>query len=532
MIPVSPSSKDCAQKNGSHLHVPVKVVLCGTFLTVLAVSVISLVRPDNFRGAIVPSGSSHSSSQADIQQLKNQQAIQELYIRMVSSMMNDPNGTAISSSLMSLMQQIMASSQGGSKTSQDNQALDQLMSSFQALQQHQSQSSLASDYYQQAINQLLQRLQQSQSSVSSAQSKNNSSSVSVISSSSASLMTPEQQQALLMELLFLIMKMNQQSSVSSSPASSVSSPGSVVPVSSSAPAVSPASNTSVPVSSPEKMTYDGFVSSVESVTRTLNVLDPAKTAAEKQAIRTMPLTNAGLGNRLLNEITPVSLQRDKIYTYITQELPVTPMSQVLADFTFTSFKIENGRALVAQKYVTNPDIDPKDWFAPAVAYIQYLGLMKGQGDGLFAPTKTLNQAELAVILANAVARQGGTKSYAAAGQVFSGWPVWAQTAIADLRGRGVNVTFFTSSPTSSVTRLQAARAIGDTLLKGLKPDVLKAKSFSDTIKLPIAVQNYVSLVSSYGIMTGKTGGLFDPYGYLTRAEAAKIFGKAMDVKQM
>jgi hypothetical protein len=114
---------------------------------------------------------------------------------------------------------------------------------------------------------------------------------------------------------------------------------------------------------------------------------------------------------------------------------------------------------------------------------------------------------------------------------FASWPSWAQDAISSLRAKGVNVLFFTASATAPVTRLQVARAITETVLLGKQADPTKVQSFSDTVRLPPEYLRYVNLVSSLGIMTGKAGGtLFDPYGFLNRAEAAKIFGKAIDVR--
>ncbi|OGJ62388.1 hypothetical protein A3C52_02350 [Candidatus Peribacteria bacterium RIFCSPHIGHO2_02_FULL_51_15] len=385
--------------------------------SVLVVSVLNNFEPKNYLGQL--GGTRSVSSGDDIQKMKLDRDYRELYMKMISSMLNN-KGEEIDQNLFNQMQQIINTpvSSRAQNYSSDPEYL-RLMSSLNALQNRYSGASINSSYYQDAMLQLLSRL-----NVSSSSSRVAASSEKAVSSviSSAGL-SPGEQQEILMQILFLLMKMNEKFSSSES----------LSPLPSS-------------VSSAEKkLTYEDF--------------------ASRRA-----------------------------------------------------------------RYAANPDINPNDWFAPAVAYIQYLGLMKGQSNGMFAPSKTLNQAELAAVLANAMTKKEGAKSSAAAVQNFPGWPAWALAKVTELKSHRVNTGFFTANPATPVTRLQAARAISETLLRDLTIDPLTAKTFADTRRLPREIQSYVSLVSSYGIMTGKSSDIFDPYGYLTRAEAAKIFGKAMDAE--
>ena len=501
-----------------------RLVILGTLAAVLGVSVATLSgggKGVNFRAVLGDANTqgdyssylrmmSSQNAQQELERMKNARDMQELYLRLIKE-----GGQGTNSSLMLLMQQTLSSMarQQGSDASrgfqQSTLTLEQMLQSIRA----QQGSAATSGDAMQLIREMLLKTQKSSSSALSRGSQGTRSQ-SAFSSAAGTQGLTSSEQELLMRLLLLMMT-NSSGQSSPLPSSGGSS------LAGSASSVLPAGS------------YEAYVSSVQSVIQLLSKgSDIAKVREEQRIIRQLTAVQASLATRLTQELTLTQAMREKVHTYVTQELPRTSLKQTAADYVFAGFKLENGQALVAQKYTMNPDIDPKDWYAPAVAYIQYLGLMKGQGDGLFAPTKVLNQAELAVILANAMREQsGGTRPAAAkAGQAFGSWPVWGQSAVVELRGRGVDVTFFTATPLSPVTRLQMSRAIADTLLKGRQTNPEQAKSFADTVRLSPVLKNYVSLVSSYGIMTGKTGGLFDPYGLLSRAEAAKIFGKAIEVK--
>lgn len=500
-----------------------RLVILGTLAAVLGVSVATLSgggKGVNFRAVLGDTNTqgdyssylqmmSSRNAQQELERMKNTRDMQELYLRLMKE-----GGQGTNSSLMLLMQQTLSSMarQQGSDASrgfgQNSLTLEQMLQSMRA----QQGSSMNSGNAMQLIQEMLLKMRKSSSSALSRGSQGTQSQ-SALSSAAGTQGLTSSEQELLMRLLLLMM------TNSSGQASLPPSSGGSLAVSASS--ARPAGS------------YEVYVSSVQSVIQLLSkAADVASVREEQQIIRQLTAVQASLATRLTQELTLTQAMREKVHTYITQELPRTSLRQTAADYVFAGFKLENGQALVAQKYTTNPDVDPRDWYAPAVAYVQSKGLMKGQGDGLFAPTKVLNQAELAVILANAMREQsGGTRPAAAqAGQAFGSWPVWGQSAVAELRGRGVDVTFFTANSLSPVTRLQASRAIADTLLKSRQTNLGQAKSFADTVRLSPVLQNYVSLVSSYGIMTGKTGGFFDPYGLLSRAEAAKIFGKAIEVK--
>jgi hypothetical protein len=353
----------------------------------------------------------------------------------------------------------------------------------------------------------------------------------------SSSMTDEEMRQLI-QLLLTIMEnrqRSQSSSLSMSAAQSSASSAVKSSVASSAlrtsSAVSILSSSSVAgVVHNVPSTLDGFTSSLQAVVRAVDVpVEPVLSAAVLNAMQGMTQAQASLAQRLTSQLTLMPRMRSKVYAYIVQELTLAPINPSSADQVFFGFKLENGRDLVSYGYVLNPDIDPKDWYAAAVGYVESKGLMKGQGNGMFTAEKSLNQAELAVILANALRQRGGLHAAAPAGKAYASWPTWGQDAVAELHGQGVNVAFFTANALSPVTRLQMARAITDTLFTGRQLQPLPAKYFGDTAKLPAAVQSYVTAVASLGIMTGKgTTGLFDPYGLVNRAEAAKIFAKALD----
>ncbi len=80
-------------------------------------------------------------------------------------------------------------------------------------------------------------------------------------------------------------------------------------------------------------------------------------------------------------------------------------------------------------------------------------------------------------------------------------------------------------PSTPVTRLQFAVWMARAL--HLVPPA-HARTFADQDQIPQADRPLVSAVVAAGIMTGVGHGEFDPAGYLTRAQAATVFGRELE----
>jgi hypothetical protein len=255
-------------------------------------------------------------------------------------------------------------------------------------------------------------------------------------------------------------------------------------------------------------------------------MDAETIAALQPTLALLDAPQMQLAQRLMHEITYTPAVQNAVQMFIMGDLPFIHITFAQTNQVFLDFKIANGLALMVQGQVSNPDIDPNDWYAPYVGYVESIGLMRGQANGFFDAGKIMNQAELAKVLASAVT----TEELHGAAPQYVGWPVWAQAAIATLKAKNIDVSYFIANPSAPVTRLQMTRAVRAAFLKNADTTGKTVPFFVDTIKLPLALQQDVLTVAALGIMTGnEQAGTFDPYGYLNRAQAAKIFAKALDV---
>jgi hypothetical protein len=59
--------------------------------------------------------------------------------------------------------------------------------------------------------------------------------------------------------------------------------------------------------------------------------------------------------------------------FIMGDLPFIHITFAQTNQVFLDFKIANGLALMVQGQVSNPDIDPNDWYAPYVGYVESIG---------------------------------------------------------------------------------------------------------------------------------------------------------------
>jgi hypothetical protein len=107
-------------------------------------------------------------------------------------------------------------------------------------------------------------------------------------------------------------------------------------------------------------------------------------------------------------------------------------------------------------------------------------------------------------------------------------------AVNDLKGRGIISGFAdgTFRPNSRMTRQQFAKVLVKTL--GLIVTGDETCPFSDVAHGlspddPFYPDKYIAVCAAAGIMTGKTGSAFDPYGNVTRAQLITTVGRAADL---
>lgn len=173
------------------------------------------------------------------------------------------------------------------------------------------------------------------------------------------------------------------------------------------------------------------------------------------------------------------------------------------------------------------------WGMQSILRMQELGILNGYEDGTFDPDGILTQAELAVILDRLKTLKQNDNQQALDNedidedQNVKNDPGWAKKAIANgYKNNYLNLKRFHSEVQCS--RLTGAIALAKVL--GLEPVIdFSVNPFKDS-QLMISDTDYGYLLALYeaGYIKGYPDGNFNPNGFLTRAQMAKIMDDIMD----
>ena len=159
------------------------------------------------------------------------------------------------------------------------------------------------------------------------------------------------------------------------------------------------------------------------------------------------------------------------------------------------------------------------WYHEAVDYALRNGLMGGYGNGLFGPDNHLSRAQLAQILYN---REGkpAVMGGSAFTDVASG--AWCAPAVAWAAERGIAGGYGsgTFGPNDKITREQLAVMLWR--YAGNPAATEKELHFSDADKASGYALEALRWAVENGIVNGKGGGILDPQGLATRAQAAQM----------
>lgn len=231
----------------------------------------------------------------------------------------------------------------------------------------------------------------------------------------------------------------------------------------------------------------------------------------------------------------VCLTRYKTVTYDSAigEMPIPTRSGYTFDGWYTvsggrvgaeSFYRANGDVTLYARWslagaAAMQDVPANKWYFKAVDYVIKNGLMNGYDATTFAPGDNLTRAMLVQILYN---REG--KPAVAGNAKFTDVPAtkWYASAVEWASTEGVVTGYADNTflPTKNINRQEMAQMLynyaGRPAVSGDLSRFADADSVAGWAKDAItwAVQN--------GIMSGKSGGLLDPRGLATRAEAAQM----------
>ena len=174
------------------------------------------------------------------------------------------------------------------------------------------------------------------------------------------------------------------------------------------------------------------------------------------------------------------------------------------------------------------DLAEVSWAKDSILKLYHKGIINGKGNRRFAPNDTLTRAEFAKI---AVLANGGTVENAAANFIDLARDDWSYPYIASAYQKnlihGIGDQRFGGD--MSITREDMAVI----LLRMLQSAGIETESgnvsFADENEISDYAKDAVSVLNKMGMIQGVGDGKFDPKGITTRAQAAVVFDRFLDV---
>jgi plastocyanin len=169
---------------------------------------------------------------------------------------------------------------------------------------------------------------------------------------------------------------------------------------------------------------------------------------------------------------------------------------------------------------TFTDVDKNQWYNEAIEYVVSKGVMEGNSNGTFTPNKDLTRAALAQILYNAAGKPEVTVE-----DTFTDVAAdkWYATAITWAAQNGVVEGYDdgTFKPDKEISRQDLAVMLWRYAGK-LEAGADTLESFTDAAKVNDYAQEALQWATENGIVQGKDNNVLDPKGNATRAQAATM----------
>ncbi len=169
------------------------------------------------------------------------------------------------------------------------------------------------------------------------------------------------------------------------------------------------------------------------------------------------------------------------------------------------------------------DVANHTWAHSAIATLHSKGIIAGRGDGSFAPDDKVTRAEFAKMLVLALGIQAKETDIIFADVASTDWfASYALTAAANGIVLGSGGSFL---PNASITRQDAAVMIYRALAfaGGTMP------AFTDSDSIASYARDAIASLCTAGILKGMEDGSFAPLSSLTRAQAAVMLSRIMEV---
>ncbi|GAW91176.1 S-layer homology domain-containing protein [Calderihabitans maritimus] len=191
-------------------------------------------------------------------------------------------------------------------------------------------------------------------------------------------------------------------------------------------------------------------------------------------------------------------------------------------------------AVFAVDKVTFKDME-NHWAAQTVAHLASMGVINGYPDGTFKPEDNITRAEAAAILMRGLKLDPGGEEELAIFRDAENIPVWARGAVAAVAREGLvkgypqsdgSLTFEADKP---ISRAELAALMVRIVVKELGPVSGEAPTFADADEFPPWAEEAVAVAAKEGIVEGYPDGTFRAENTVTRAEAATMILRLLDL---
>ncbi|HYE12357.1 MAG TPA: glycosyl hydrolase family 18 protein [Patescibacteria group bacterium] len=199
---------------------------------------------------------------------------------------------------------------------------------------------------------------------------------------------------------------------------------------------------------------------------------------------------------------------------------------IYADISTVDKLMQNERLINVQDMSYSYRDIEKHWAKGGMYKLSYMEILTGFVDGTMKPDKTLTRDEYIVMLVRAIDLPM-TNTY---DQYYEDISTnhWSFQYIQTAKASGIIDIFDESNlnPTKVISREEMA-VIAAAVVKDI-PQIISTKSFKD-LKADYKYMDSINIVTGMGIIRGLPDGTFKPYAGASRAEAAVIIQRILDV---
>ena len=171
------------------------------------------------------------------------------------------------------------------------------------------------------------------------------------------------------------------------------------------------------------------------------------------------------------------------------------------------------------------DVDADDWFAASAIYVRDNGVMNGTSATTFNPDGTTSRGQITAILYRAAGSPAvsGSADFpdVADGAYYADAAVWAAA-----NGIVTGYADGTFGPNDPITRQQLAAILWR---YAGSPSAEAGADFADESAIASYAVTAVDWARDAGVITGRDGNRFDPNGRATRAQAAVILHRYLEL---